>query len=104
MKDTKIKKLINALKNADQVFEGIKNTIFKTEHVELIANERWKICKKCDLIDLNGKNCVAPGTQPCCSSCGCSLAFKIRALSSACPEGKWEALLTEEEEGKLNIE
>lgn len=96
------KKLINAFKNIDQVVEGVKNSIFKTEHVELIANERWKICKGCDLLDENGKDCAAPGTQPCCSDCGCSLGFKLRALSAACPQNKWGAVMTEDEEDKLN--
>jgi hypothetical protein len=99
------KKLINALKNIDQVVEGVKNSIFKTEHVELIANERWKKCKGCELVDLDGKNCAAPGTQPCCGECGCSLGFKLRALSASCPhpEGpKWDAVMTEAEEDKFN--
>jgi hypothetical protein len=42
------------------------------------------------------------GTQPCCGDCGCSLTFKTRSLSSDCPQGKWDALITEEEEDKLD--
>jgi len=41
------------------------------------------------------------GTAPCCNECGCSLGFKTRSLSSDCPLGKWEAIVTEEEEDKL---
>ena len=44
-----------------------------------------------------------PGTQPCCGECGCSLALKIRSLSSGCPISKWDAMLTDEEENKLKI-
>lgn len=98
-------KLINALKHIDQVLEGIKNNIFKDDDIEIIANERWKICRECSLVDFDGKNCAAPGTQPCCSECGCSLAFKMRALSTSCPhpEGsKWGSVITEEEEDELN--
>jgi len=94
-------KLFDALKNTHQILEGIKNNVFKKEHVELIANERWKICKNCDHLDTEGSHCLMPGSQPCCSDCGCSLAFKIRSLSAGCPKEKWEALLTEEEETKF---
>jgi len=47
---------------------------------------------------------MIPGTQPCCSACGCKLSFKIRSLSSKCahPDGpKWKALLSQEEEDNL---
>ena len=42
------------------------------------------------------------GTQPCCAQCGCSLGFKLRSLSSSCPLDKWSAIMSEEEEDKLN--
>jgi hypothetical protein len=54
------------------------------------------------LFDAKGTDCLAPGTQPCCSDCGCSLAFKVRSLSSECPKGYWFALTTEEQEEKIN--
>ena len=44
------------------------------------------------------RDCLAPGTQPCCSDCGCSLTFKVRSLSSECPKGYWDALVTEDQE------
>ena len=79
-------KYLDVFKNADKIAEGIKNNIFKKEHVEAIAQERFKICIACSLFDARGDNCMAPGTQPCCSDCGCSLAFKVRSLSSDCPK------------------
>jgi hypothetical protein len=49
---------------------------------------------------------MVPGTQPCCNEkmggCGCSLGFKTRSLSSACPKGYWDAELNEHEEDQLN--
>ena len=36
-------------------------------------------------MDKTGSNCALPGTQPCCSKCGCSLGLKLRALDSTCP-------------------
>jgi len=96
-----ISKYINALKNIDQIYDGIKNDIFKTEYVEKIAASRIKICESCKEFDTKGNKCMAPGTQPCCSLCGCSMKWKSRSMSSECPAGKWEALLTELEEQKL---
>ena len=52
------------------------------------------ICTECSEIDLKGSKCEIPGTQPCCGNCGCSLAFKTRSLSSECPIGEWDSLMT----------
>jgi hypothetical protein len=43
-----------------------------------------------------------PGTQPCCNLCGCSLSFKTRSLSSSCPDFRWKALISEEDEDNLD--
>ena len=100
------KNIIKIWKNKGQILEGITNSIFKKEDVEEIAQHRMQICNECDLLDVQGEGCMVPGTQPCCNEkkggCGCSLSLKTRALSSDCPLGKWEAILTEEEEDKLN--
>ena len=49
---------------------------------------------------------MVSGTQPCCNQnlggCGCSLGFKTRSLSSACPMGHWKAEMTQQEEDQLN--
>lgn len=57
-----------------------------------------KICNLCPLLDAKGDKCGVPGTQPCCSECGCSLALKLRSLESSCPYPggpKWEAATNE---------
>ncbi len=58
------------------------------------------------IITEEDEGCMVAGTSPCCShikgGCGCSLAFKTRSLSSACPLGKWEAEVTQEEEDVIN--
>lgn len=94
----RIKQVIS---NIPQIFEGIINYFIQQEDIEKISEERYSICKACPSIDFVGKECLAPGSQPCCSLCGCSLHFKTRSLSSECPAGKWKALMTEEEEEKL---
>ena len=91
-------------KNKMQILEGVKNSIFKKDHIEFIASERMKICQACPLIDLKGNKCMVPGTAPCCGACGCKLAFKTRSLSSECAhpdKPKWESILTDEEQDKL---
>jgi hypothetical protein len=80
MKETIGKKI---WKNRNQILEGIKNKIFQSKPIEEIANIRLDICKECDHYDVEGTSCLVPGTSPCCSDCGCSLAFKTRSLSSA---------------------
>lgn len=95
--------LLDIFKNRKQILEGLKNKIFKQEHVEAVAKERWEQhCVRCESLDRGGKKCTVSGTQPCCGECGCSLGLKIRSLSSACPLNKWHALMTDEEEDELH--
>ncbi len=87
-----------------EILEGVGNAVFKTEKIEAIASNRMNICNTCPLLDTTGEKCMVPGTQPCCSACGCKLAFKTRSLSSECahPDGpKWTAVLEQAEEDKL---
>jgi hypothetical protein len=93
-------------KNRKQIAEGIKNNIFRQDHVEAIAEERMKSCKTCAFLDKEGNDCDVPGTQPCCGICGCSLALKLRSLSTSCPDNKpkWFALVTEEQEDQINYQ
>jgi len=86
-------------KNRKKILEGIKNSIVRDEFVEDVATKRWAICKSCES---NGDKCAVPGTGPCCGECGCALGFKIRSLSSDCPLDKWKAVMSQEEEDKLN--
>ena len=85
-------------KNRKLIMEGIKNNVFKTDAVEAIADVRREICETCPSYDTKGDDCEIPGTAPCCSECGCSMALKLRSLSSECDLGNWTAVLTEEEE------
>ena len=91
-------KYLSVFKNFDKIADGIKNNIFKKEHIEAVATDRFQKCIACSLFDAKGDDCLAPGTQPCCSDCGCTLAFKVRSLSSECPKGYWDSLMPEETE------
>lgn len=96
------KTFLEIWKDKGKIFEGIKNSVFKNEHVEEIAAQRNSICQLCENIDIQGTECVMPGTQPCCGVCGCSLQFLQRSLSSKCEAGKWDAILTDEESDELD--
>tara|TARA_R110000796_G_scaffold37734_2_gene95467 strand:- start:5500 stop:5826 length:327 start_codon:yes stop_codon:yes gene_type:complete len=96
------RKYLDIFKNGDKILEGITNKVFKKEHVEAIAAERFKVCIGCSLFDAFGDNCLVPGTQPCCSDCGCSLALKVRSLASECPKQYWDAVVSEEQEEIIN--
>tara|TARA_B100000519_G_scaffold131469_1_gene113493 strand:- start:272 stop:733 length:462 start_codon:yes stop_codon:yes gene_type:complete len=97
----RVGKLLGALGNLKQIAEGIANNVFKKEDVEDIAAKRWEICLKCPSLDRVGVKCAMPGTQPCCAACGCSMGLKLRALSSNCPNGHWDSVLTVEQEDDL---
>lgn len=91
-------------RNKSAILEGIRNSVIKNDEIEAIAQERLRICNMCPLIDQEGSSCMVPGTQPCCSQCGCKLSFKVRSLSSECPHphgSLWDAILTDEEQDKL---
>jgi hypothetical protein len=94
--------LIRAWKNKGAILEGLKNNVFKKQHVEDVYNHRLQICNGCESIDKTGDNCAMPGTQPCCGECGCSLAIKLRSLSAECDLKKWRAEVSEEEEDAIN--
>lgn len=89
-------KYLNAFKNSKQILEGVKNKLFKKEHIEAEAAKRWAICKACPSLDTIGNDCLVGGTQPCCKECGCSLGFKTRSLSSECPLNKWQAVMDDD--------
>jgi hypothetical protein len=94
--------LKNIWSNRKQILEGITNSLIRDEFVEDVAKARLEICDNCPNKDIEGTECVMPGSKPCCGLCGCSLTFKTRSLSSECPDGKWKALMTEEEEDQLD--
>jgi hypothetical protein len=89
-------------KNRKQILEGITNSVIKNELVEHVSKLRMEICDVCDAKDKTGVECVVPGSQPCCTMCGCSLGFKTRSLSSSCPAKKWGSIISEKKEDQLD--
>lgn len=87
-------------KKAQEILSGFRNLIFKTYYTERIASYRLSVCQRCPFMDRKGSSCWVPGTQPCCSKCGCSLQVKVRSMQSECPEKKWPA--TEDRDSNNN--
>jgi len=96
------KNIIRIWKSRNQIFEGLKNHIFKKEDVEAIARERLAECLLCDEYSRDNSECAVYGIAPCCKVCGCSIKIKTRSLSSNCPKGYWDVELTEDEEDAMN--
>lgn len=85
----RVQKIKEAWGNRFLILDAVKNYVARNSEVEALAATRMDICNECPLLDLKGSKCFAPGTQPCCGSCGCSLKLKTRSIDSSCPEGKW---------------
>lgn len=89
-----------------EIKEGVFNTLKKDKFVEMTAEYRMNICKKCSFYD---GDCTVAGTGPCCGACGCSLKFKTRSLSTVCgavqlgEDPKWLPVLSQAEEDELNV-
>lgn len=85
-------------KNKWHILKGFWHSIFKTRYIESVAADRLEICATCPDLDEQGVKCMMPGTHPCCGKCGCSLAMKVRDLSSGCgnlDNPKWDPIKTE---------
>lgn len=94
--------LLKIWKNRGKILEGIKNNIFKKEHIVQIADERKVLCEACEHYDVEGSKCASHlAPKPCCGHCGCSIKLKTFSMSSECPVGKWKAVMNEEEEKEL---
>jgi hypothetical protein len=85
----RVQKIKEAWGNRFLILDAVKNYVVNDSEIEALAATRMDICNECPLLDLKGSKCFAPGTQPCCGSCGCSLKLKTRSVDSSCPEGKW---------------
>lgn len=101
-----IRQIKDALKNRKKIWEGLRNKIWKQEHIEIIAEERLSICRAnmCNHYDRYGtsEKAVFKGEESC-AACGCRLDLKTRSLSSNCGLEElqmtplWTALVSEQD-------
>lgn len=87
----------------NEIYEGWKNLLFPSEDlkeaIKAVSEKRMKMCEACPNISTKHKT-IRKDVH--CISCGCPLAAKTRALSSACPLGFWKEEVTLEQQ--LDIE
>lgn len=97
--------------NRFKIWEGIRNSIFKSDYVEKIAAHRMAICEEniCGFYDKDGtsEKTVVRG-KSACGQCGCESSLLIRCLSCECSLGHlgltplWPKEMTEEEEREFD--
>lgn len=76
-------------KNRRNIWEGLWNSMFSSKPIKKMALERKVICEVCPHLDKTGDKCFVPGTQPCCSLCGCKMAWKWFAPKEDCDDNRW---------------
>jgi len=67
-----------------EIANGFKNILksklnLTTEEEEVLFAARRKVCDVCP----SNKNGII------CSTCGCVLSAKVKAINTSCPEGNW---------------
>lgn len=88
-----------------QIFEGWKNHLTPNEYlsgeIDKAHTERMAICRGCPHNSLNNPEHNPLRWDEHCTECGCTLVAKTKCLSCSCPLDKWAAIITSEEEDKI---
>lgn len=88
--------------NLKQVLEGFKNDWFPPEELRQLitdtSEERLAICKGCPFNSTPGR--ISSLSR--CLDCKCFLTKKTKCLSCQCPQNKWQAIVTEDEDKIIN--
>ncbi len=92
--------------NFKQIYEGYKNLLVPSsemkETIRSVSAERLVICNDCPF---HSKHHNVPlRFDAHCTDCGCNLDAKSSCLSCSCPQNKWVALTTQDEEDALKKE
>jgi len=96
--------------NLKNIYEGWKNHLLPREDMKELINtvskERLDICRACPFNSINAKKTGYKSVRidEHCTDCGCSLIPKTKCLSCSCPQNKWEAELTPEQEKEIDNE
>lgn len=88
--------------NLSQILEGWRNHLIPPESmkelIQAVHEQRMEICRVCSF---NSKVKNPASIIESCTSCGCPLSTKTKALTGSCPEGNWKAIMTQEEKEVL---
>lgn len=91
--------------NLKNILTGAYNSIFIKEEIETVAKEREKICDECEwnseTITKKLPKTILKRPDVHCTMCGCNIHLKTRVLSENCPNNKWLAEVTDEEDDKI---
>ena len=86
-----------------KIYEGWKNSYLPSKVlknvIDATSKGRLTICDSCEHHSKNHKG-VRPDNH--CTKCGCTLLPKSKCLSCSCPEKKWEAVITKNEQSKID--
>lgn len=89
--------------NFGQIYEGWRNKLVPPAHmkdmIQQVSKERVTICNGCPFHSKNHKTPLRPDAH--CTDCGCNLEAKSACLSCDCPQGKWLAVVDQDEEEQL---
>ena len=89
--------------NFSQIYEGWRNKLIPPadmkDMIQQVSKERVTICNDCPFHSKNHKTPLRPDAH--CTDCGCNLEAKSACLSCNCPQGKWLAVVDQEEEEQL---
>lgn len=81
-----------------EIYDGWKNLLVPSEelkpHIEKVATTRLNICNTCEFNSKNDRS-INIRFDMHCTNCGCTLAAKVRSLTSSCPIEKWKAAVKE---------
>ena len=95
--------------NILHIIEGWRNHLIPPEVLKEkileVSNERLSICRRCEYNSINAPaHTWIADVYEHCTNCGCPLIAKTKCLSAGCELKRWNAIITEEEEEKLNID
>lgn len=89
--------------NFGQIYEGWRNKLVPPANMKVmihdVSEERLSICSKCPLHSKFHSTPLRPDNH--CTDCGCNLEAKTACLSCDCPQGKWLAVVNQDEEEQL---
>ena len=91
----------------DKIIEGWKNHLLPPAHlkevIKIVSYERLIICKKCEHNSINSvRRRLRQDAH--CLLCGCTIIIKSKCLSCCCPDSRWTAVLSEDQEKEIEDE
>ena len=92
--------------NFKHIYEGYRNLLVPASEmkgtIQKVREERLEICNNCPA---HSKHHSTPlRFDAHCTKCGCNLDAKSSCLACSCPDEKWTAVISDEQEENLKKE